>query len=107
MEPQPSTTSLHVSEPVQKASTANDPESAIEITSQHSSSTSSSYVFNIPQQKPTPKGPTSSTPDSIFTSECTTTDPQLNTELKETRKKLSQLNAQLLQAKDRDYHPDM
>ena len=93
-----------MSESVQKASIANDPESAIKIKSLYSSSTSSSYLFNVLQHKPTPKGPTS---DIVFTSECTTTDPQLKTELKETRKKLSQLKAQLLHAKDRDYHPDM
>ena len=86
-EPQPSTSSLHVSEPVQKASTSHDPESAIETTSQHSSSTSSSYVFNVPQPKATPKATTSSTSDIVFTLECTTTDPHLKHELKETRRK--------------------
>ena len=106
-EPQPNSSSLHVSEPVQKASTSHDPESAIETTSQHPSSTSSSYVFNVPQPKATPKAATSSTSDSVLTSECTTTGPHLKSELKETRKKIAELKGQFLQAKDRNYHPDM
>ena len=85
--PQPNTNSLHVSEPVKKASTSYDQESVIETTSQHSSSTSSSYVFNVLQPKATPKAATSSASDSVFASECTTTDPYLKSELKETRKK--------------------
>ena len=90
---------------------SHDPESAIETTSEHSSSTSSSYIFNVPEPKTRNKlapaqAKSSTTSDSIFTSECTT-DPDLKCQLKETKKRLTQLKSQLLQAKDRIYHPEM
>ena len=70
---------VHVCKPVQEASTStgHDTESAIETTSQHPSSTSSNYIFNIPQPNPKSKPASSSSSGSIFTSGCTTTVPQL------------------------------
>ena len=73
---------------------------------------SSSYIFNIPQpkirNKPAPaQAKSSTTSDSIFTSECTTTDPDLKCQLKETTKRLAQLKSQLLQAKERNWHLDI
>ena len=94
MEPQPRTSTVHVSEPGQKPSTnkSHDPESGIETTSEHSSSTAFCYIFNVPQPKIRNKPAqtkSSTTSDSIFTLECTTTDPDLKMSTEGNHKEIS------------------
>ena len=70
----------------------------------------SSFVFNILQKgkgKQEPTSDTTSDSDSIYTSECSTTDTTLKREIKSTEKKLSQLREELMQVQNKDYHPDM
>ena len=70
----------------------------------------SSFVFNILQKgkgKQEPTSDTTSDSDSIYTSECGTRDTTLKREIKSTEKKLSQLQEELIQVQNKDYHPDM